>query len=172
MTPPGIPSIMSQVTEDDVRRLACGLPDVWMVTASEDNGAPEVAWGDSFFYYDPSGRGEDLPPQGFATLVTKDYPGFDTASNLDRPGVFRVNVAVGRAAFETLFGYSPTSHADHYGEYDYADLDRVVPHPVYAGQGWVCVVSPGPDSAAELESLLRGAHALAAERHHRRTPRG
>jgi hypothetical protein len=163
---------MSRVTEDDVRRLVCGLPDVWMVTASDDNGAPEVAWGDSFFFYDPSGRGEDLPPQGFATLVTKDYPGFDTASNLDRPGAFRVNIAVGRAAFESLFGYSPTAHADHYGDHDYAVSDQVVPHPVYAGQGWVCVVNPGPGSAEQLETLLRQAHALAAERHRRRNAPG
>jgi len=160
------------VTEDDVRELVCGLPEVWAVTASEDIGAPEVAWGDSFFYYDPSGRGADLPPQPFATLVTKDYPDFDTASNLNRPGVFRVNVAIGRAGFESLFGYSPTAHAEHYADHDYAVLDRVVPHPVYAAQGWVCVVNPGPQTAAELESLLRRAHALAAERHHRRTSLG
>jgi hypothetical protein len=157
------------VTEDDVRRLVCSLPHVVVLTAAADNGAPEVAWGDSFFYYDPTGDGDRRHP--FATLVTKDYPGFDTASDLDRPGVFRVNVPVGRQGFAALFGHLPKAHADHQAEYDYAALDRVVPHPVYAGQGWVSVVNPGPRTAEQLETLLRQAHARAVQRHQRRESR-
>ena len=42
----------------------------------------------------------------FATIVTKDYTGFDTASDLNRPGVFRLNVGVGRDTFRALFGDS------------------------------------------------------------------
>jgi hypothetical protein len=37
--------------------------------------------------------------------VTQDYDGFDTGSNLNRPGVFRLNIAVGRDRFEELLGY-------------------------------------------------------------------
>ena len=163
---------MVSVTEDDVRELVSGLEHVEVVTASEANGAPEVAWGDSFFFYRPPGTGERAQRQPFATLVTQDYPGFDTASDLGRPGVFRVNVGVGRAAFTALFGYSPAAHADHAEAYDYAVLDRLLPHPVYATQGWVCVLNPGAETSARLESLLREAHAAAAKRHERRESQG
>lgn len=65
---------------------------------------PELAWGDAFFYYAPDGQ---LPRhvQPYATVVTKDYPD-DTASDLDPPGRWRVNVHVGRAAFRELTGRS------------------------------------------------------------------
>jgi Family of unknown function (DUF6194) len=158
---------MGGVTEDDVLQLVRRLPDVHVFTASEADGAPEVAWGDSFVYYDPSGRGEDTHGQPFATIVTKDYEGWDTASALNRSGVFRVNVAVGREIFAALFGHAPAAHADHYGDYDYTALDRVIPHPVYAGQGWVSVLNPQA-TAPQLESLLAQAHARAAARHRRR----
>ena len=160
------------MTEDEVRELVSGLEDVEVVIASEANGAPEVAWGDSFFFYRPPGSGEQAQRQPFATLVTQDYAGFDTASDLDRAGVFRVNVGVGREAFTALFGHSPAAHADRSAEYDYAALDRLLPHPVYASQGWVCVLNPGTETAARLETLLRDAHSLAARRHHRRESHG
>src|SRR5215204_2489206 len=83
---------MATVSEDDIIHLVGGMPGAVVVTTSEANGAPAVAWGDSFFFYDPDDRAEDrrLP---FATIVTKDYAGFDTASELSRPGVFRLNIA-------------------------------------------------------------------------------
>src|SRR5512132_1174990 len=54
--------------------------------ASKDDGSPEIAWGDTFFFYspDPNKRDRKSP---FATIVTKDYGDFDAASNLNRPGV-------------------------------------------------------------------------------------
>lgn len=41
--------------EHEVVRFVSRLPGVVAVTASEASGAPEVAWGDSFFSYDPQG---------------------------------------------------------------------------------------------------------------------
>jgi erythromycin esterase-like protein len=57
------------------------LPGVEQLVASEENGAPEGAWGDRFFYVGPDRR------QPFATIVEHDVPGFDEASQLDRPSV-------------------------------------------------------------------------------------
>jgi hypothetical protein len=159
------------VTEDDVLELVRTLPDIHLFTAGEADGAPEIAWGDSFVYYDPSGRGEGMERQPFATIVTKDYEGWDTASALNRPGVYRVNVAVGRDIFQAMFGHAPADHAAHEAEYDYTALDRFLPHPVYAGQGWVSVLNPEA-SARQLQSLLAQAHARAAERHRRRAAHG
>jgi hypothetical protein len=77
------------------RYIADTFDGVDVVVASRETGAPEVAWGDTFFSYDPD---RDLEPKHrlpFATIVTKDYGDFDRASNLNRPGVFRLNIAVG-----------------------------------------------------------------------------
>lgn len=154
-------------TQDAVIAFVTGLPGVVAVTASETTGAPEVAWGDSFFFYDPDGTPADrrMP---FATLVTKDYDGFDIASNLNRPGVFRLNIFVGRAAFEELVGYPPSEHADQSARFDYTAIDRLVPHPVYAAQAWVAILNPGKTTAVRARALLTDAHRRAVRRSHRR----
>ena len=152
------------MTENDVIDFAAGLPGVVAFTAAEDNGAPRAAWGDTFLYYDP----DDLPANRkmpFATIVVSDYEGFDTASDLDRPGVFRVNIGVGRAVFEELLGYPPAAHAAHHETLDYRVADRILPHPLYAAQSWICVLNPGDATAGPARALLTGAHARAAARH-------
>jgi hypothetical protein len=97
----------------------------------------------------------------FATIVTKDYPGFDTESRLDRPGVFRLNVGVGKAKFAELLGYPPAEHARHADEFDYTAFDTVIPHPAYAVQAWVSFVNPGPATAELAAGLLVATHARA-----------
>jgi Family of unknown function (DUF6194) len=154
------------MTQDDVIAFVTGLPNVSVVTASEANGAPQVSWGDSFFFYVPEGGQPGRMP--FATVVGKDYDGFDTASNLNRPGVFRVNIGVGRAAFEELIGYPPAAHADHASRFDYTAVDRLIPHPVYATHAWVAILNPGETTATLARSLLSDAHGRAARRDHRR----
>jgi Family of unknown function (DUF6194) len=53
-----------------------------------------VASGDSFFFYDAD-RSEPANQRfPFATLVTGDR--YDQFSNLNRPGVFRLNIGVGK----------------------------------------------------------------------------
>jgi hypothetical protein len=154
------------VTETEIITLARDLEGVVVLTATAESGAPEVAWGDSFIYYDPddSEANRKMP---FATLVCSNYPGFDTASQLDRKGVFRLNIAVGRAAYERLLDHSPTAHAERYA-CDYAEFDTLIPHPIYAEQGWVSIVNPGPKTAEQAPQLLAEAHDLARTRHQRR----
>jgi hypothetical protein len=156
------------MTEEEVIQFVRELPGVDTVTASEANGAPEATWGDTFFSYDPDGDTAADRKFPFATVVISDYPGFDTASDLNRPGVFRVNIAVGRDTYQELLGHPPAAHAQRQAGYDYATLDRLLPHPVYASQGWVSVVSPGEATTEQVRSLLAQAHSRAAERHHRR----
>lgn len=147
-----------RLAQQDVIAFTTALPGVVAVTASADTGSPEVAWGDTFFFRVPAGvdplAARAMP---FATIVTKDYPGFDTASDLNRPDTFRVNVAVGRVMFEQLLGYPPAAHAEHAADWDHTVADRLTPHPVYAAQGWVSVVNPGPTSADVLRAALRQA---------------
>lgn len=137
------------------------LPGVEQVVASEENGAPEGAWGDRFFHLGPDRR------QPFATIVEHDVPGFDEASQLDRPGVFRLNLDLGRAEFERLFGFPPKAFEDHRDAFDFARLDTLVPHPGYALYGFGSIVMPGPQMLPEIDRLLAIAHGRAVDRHER-----
>ncbi len=93
--------------------------------------------GTSFFFYDP----DHMFP--FATLTTNDDN--DQASNLNREGVFRLNVGVSKQTFQSLFG-----SASGEGRHDFTALDLIMPHPVYGKMYWVCVLNP---SAATFEAV-------------------
>jgi hypothetical protein len=152
------------MTEDEIIRLAKSLSGTVVLTADGASGAPEVAWGDSFVFYDPDDR-EENRQLGFATIVTKDYGGFDEASNLNRPGVFRLNLSVGRQQFEAVLGYSPAEHASRAATIDYTALDHVLPHPIYAAQGWVAIVCPSERTDEQARALLKHAHQRAMAQH-------
>jgi hypothetical protein len=124
---------------------------------------------DDTFFFTASQR--DVDPtrrQPFATIVTKDYGDFDNASQLDRPGVFRLNIGVSRETFQTLFGYLPGKENAKNAEYDYAALDRLMPHPVYAPQSFVCVLNPSPATFETIKPLLAEAYSIVEARHNKR----
>ncbi|MEU5783816.1 DUF6194 family protein [Micromonospora lupini] len=141
------------------------LPGVEQVVASAENGSPEGAWGDRFFFVGPDRR------QPFATIVEHDVPGFDETAQLDRPGVFRLNLDLGRAEFERMFGFPPKAFEEHRDAFDFARLDTVTPHPGYALHGFASIVMPGPQMLPEVDRLLAVAHGRAVDRHERATRR-
>jgi hypothetical protein len=121
-----------------IRYIVATFAGVDVVVASKESGAPEIAWGDTFFSYDPD---RNLPPQRrfpFATIVTKDYGEFDNASNLNRPGVFRLNIGVSK-------GFSCSVAAAGVG--DAATVRFPAPRSAHAASGLcgarlLCVLNP------------------------------
>lgn len=111
----------------------------------------QVADDDTFFFHNSDNK---FP---FATLVTKDSE-FDNASNLDRPGVFRLNIGVGKETFHALFGATDTATID------YTALDRLMPHPVYGKMYWISVINPSDRTFETMKPLIAEAHGLAAAR--------
>ncbi|MNK52989.1 hypothetical protein D3C87_719350 [compost metagenome] len=107
----------------------------------------EVADDNTFFFH---GADNKFP---FATIVTKDNE-FDSASKLNRPGVFRLNVGVGKESFRALFGEQPPV------DIDYTALDRLMPHPVYAKMHWVSVINPSAATFETVKPLLAEARNL------------
>ena len=107
----------------------------------------EVADDNTFFFH---GADNKFP---FATIVTKDND-FDSASKLNRPGVFRLNVGVGKESFRALFGEQPPI------DVDYTALDRLMPHPVYAKMHWVSVINPSAATFETVKPLLTEARNL------------
>ncbi|GAC1356273.1 MAG: DUF6194 family protein [Herpetosiphon sp.] len=144
------------------------------VVRPEISGGPEIAWGDTFFIYDPQRNLEGQHSFPFATIVTKDYGDFDRASNLNRPGVYRLNIGVSKETYRSLFGRQPAPPAANGivdTGHDFTVLDRLLPHPVYAPQSWVCVLNPSDATFQAIRPMLAEAYDLAVGRYTRRESR-
>ena len=122
-----------------------------------------AADGNYFFFYDPDGTTQPDHRFPFVTLVTNDK--YDQASRLDRPGVFRLNIGVSKATYQTLFGAQPTRPgAAGVAEtgHDFTALDQIMPHPVYGSMFWICVLTPSDVTFEKIRPLLAEAYARAA----------
>ncbi|MGW5051275.1 DUF6194 family protein [Actinokineospora sp. NPDC004072] len=118
--------------------------------------------GDSYLIYDPDG---DVPYNRrfpFATVVTGDR--HDTASNLDREGAFRLNLGLTKDTFRSMF--------DLDARVDHTAADVLMPHPVYGGQHWICVVNPTRATLEQAMPLIREAHGFAVRKHRNRLATG
>lgn len=118
--------------------------------------------GKSFFWF-VAGDEKKLMP--FMTLVmTNEH---DAASDLDRTGVYRLNISLAPEAYRELFGPAPKPRAD-WGVletgHDYTALNQLMPHPIYAALSWACVLNPTPDTLGQLRPLLLAAYARAQRR--------
>jgi Family of unknown function (DUF6194) len=129
----------------------------------------ETSQGNSFFFYDP---GRQLPADHkfpFATLVTNDS--YDQASNLNRPGVFRLNIGVSKSTFQSLLT-SPSSDPGNTKttntHYDFTALDQLMPHPVYGQMFWLCILNPSKATFEKVKTLLAEAYDQDVTRHARR----
>lgn len=117
-----------------------------------------TAYSYIFFFY---GADRMLP---FATLATVDNE-YDRVSQLDRPGVFRLNIGVRKPTFQALFG---TDKVD-VSAYDFTALDTIMPHPDYAPQSWICVLTPSEATFQQrVQPFLAEAYDMAVQRHLRR----
>ena len=139
------------------------------ITGTFDGVETVTANGDTFFFYDPT---KMMP---FATLVRSNFN--DAASDLDRPGVYRLNVGVSKATFTGLFGERPAlpddAEAPTESPYDFAALDTLLPHPVYGRMYWVCILNPSAATfEATIQPLLAEAYATAVRKNDRRAARG
>jgi Family of unknown function (DUF6194) len=116
----------------------------WITTTYPDTVVAE-AMGATFFSLD------ERHWPNFATIVTTDEHDMGDPSDLARPGVYRLNMGVGRATFERLVG----GRTDP----DYAAIDRIVPHPVYATQRWMAILNPSRQTFEnDVKPLIAEAH--------------
>lgn len=140
------------MTQDDIRHYLDAHAAVHLMISTPGDGSPEIAWGDSFFFV----RGDDGEPgkMPFATIVTKDYTGFDSDSRLDRGGLYRLNIEVGKDKFEELFGFRPRELDQHRSRFDFTAVDRLFPHPLYGPNGWASIINPASASEAAVKALL------------------
>lgn len=123
-------------------------------------GAVEVS-GNHFFFSEPDGDRR----HPFATLVTNDL--YEVVSNLNRPGVYRLNIGVSREFYRALFGpeaLRPIEAGSVETGHDFSALDQIMPHPVYAPQFWLCVLNPSEATFDIVKPLLAEAYDRSARR--------
>jgi hypothetical protein len=143
--------------QSDVFDYISALDDVSVV---EDDG-------NHFFSCSDDEAAQSAHWMPFATLITSDA--YDEYSDLDRPGVYRLNIGVSRATFQDLFGHSESPSATEEqarSSPDFTALDRIMPHPIYGTQHWVSVLTPSPATFEAVKPLLIEAHARAVSRQH------
>lgn len=112
------------------------------------------AYRERSFFYNPYGS----LPKGIylATIKESDGPN-DKASHLDRDGIYRLSLGVGKKQYQLLFGEIPKRPAK--GDiveldFDFAITGIVMPHPIYAWLGWVCINNPNSENLDLVKHLL------------------
>ena len=127
------------------------------ITSTFENVKTTVNLGYTFFIY----RDDDMLP--FATIASTGNE-YEKASNLDRPGVYRLNIGVSRETFQALFG---TNKVDT-STYDFTALDTIMPHPDYSAQSFICVLSPSEATFERIRPLLAEAYDIAVKKYNQR----
>jgi Family of unknown function (DUF6194) len=119
--------------------------------AQLENVQREENFGYSFFFVGDDHR------LSFATIANSDND-YDNVSNLDRDGVFRVNIGISRETFKNLIAKPDPEPID------YSALNVFLPHPDYARQHFVCILNPSDENVETAKKLIVEAHSIAAAR--------
>ena len=53
-------------------------------------------------------------------------------------------------------------------DYDFTKTDRIIPHPVYAWMGWLCVLNPSNKTFEKLKPLIDEAYEYAKEKYRKK----
>ena len=125
-------------------------------------------WGERGVFYNPGGR---LKKSVYLLTVKERDGENDNASRVNREGVYRVNLGLRRETFQRLFGAIPARPAAGgvvAMDYDFAALDTLMPHPVYAWMSWVCVLNPSAQTFEQLKPLIRESYIFAQEKFRKR----
>lgn len=119
------------------------------------------SWGEKGIFYNP----ESKRKRGVYILTVKQKDGEnDKGSNLNRENMYRVNVGVRKTTFTQMFGFIPKRPAKGCVvdmPYDFTATDQILPHPVYAWMGWVCVLNPSEKTFEKCKPLIQQAYEYA-----------
>ena len=123
-------------------------------TSNYEGVVEDRNWGERGLFHNPEGK----LPKGIYILTFKEKDGpNDKASNVNRTGVYRLNLGISKQTFKDLFGEIPkrplagkivdTGH-------DFEILDEIMPHPVYGWMSWIGVLNPSNTTFNKLKPLI------------------
>ena len=126
------------------------------------------SWGETGVFYNPN----KVLKRGVYILTIKEKDGDnDKGSNLNRGGVYRVNLGLRKPTFAKLFGTlpaRPTAGGVVDMDFDFTAIDVILPHPVYAWMGWVSVLNPSEETFEKLKPLIQEAYVFSIEKFKKR----
>ncbi|MEZ4668542.1 MAG: DUF6194 family protein [Anaerolineae bacterium] len=125
--------------------------EVEAFVARLDNVQRDENYGYIFFFI-----GDDHQ-RGFVTIANSDNE-YDSVSNLNRDGVFRVNIGVSKATYKSVIGSATIERVD------FTALNEFLPHPDYWKQHYVCILNPTAENEELTKELIIEAHSIAANR--------
>src|SRR3954467_10171648 len=102
---------------------------------------------------------EQMTP--FVSIAGSDND-YDNVSNLNRDGIFRVNIGVSSETYKRLFPKVPE-------KVDYSQLNIFMPHPHYAAQNFICILNPSGPELEQNMAFIEEAYAIAKRRFERKT---
>lgn len=111
-------------------------------------------WGERGLFYNPEGK----LSKGIYVMTFKEKDGpNDKASQVNRDGVYRLNLGLSKQTYLHIFGEKPerpaaggivdTGHHFHM-------LDKIMPHPVYGWMSWIGVLNPSELTFERLKPLI------------------
>lgn len=134
------------------------LPDTVLVSS----------WGESGIFYNPN----NTLKRGIYVLTVKEKDGDnDKSSDLNREGIYRVNIGVRKSTFTGMFGYVPARPSKGGTvdmPYGFTQTDKLLPHPVYAWMSWLCVLNPSAATFEQIKPLIKEAYEYAKEKYSKR----
>ncbi|MDE6585744.1 MAG: hypothetical protein K2K80_03590 [Clostridia bacterium] len=126
------------------------------------------SWGERGIFYNPQNKLK----RGVYILTVKEKDGEnDGSSNLDRDGIYRVNLGVRKQTFLNAFKSVPARPAKGGVvdmAFDFTATDKILPHPVYGWMSWICCLNPSDETFEKLKPLIAEAHAYAKEKFEKR----
>ena len=133
------------------------------------DGVVEInCWGERGIFYNPNG----VLKRGVYVLTVKEADGDnDQSSQLNREGTFRVNLGLRKSTFHNLFGdlpERPVKGCIVEMPYDFTTTNTIIPHPVYAWMGWICVLNPTIETFEFLKTHIQESYEFAKEKFSKR----
>ena len=126
------------------------------------------SWGERGIFYNPN----RVLKRGVYVLTVKEKDGDnDKSSMLNRDSIYRINVGLRKKTFINRFGHipqRPVAGGVVDMNYDFSSLDTIMPHPVYAWMGWVCVLNPSDKTFEEFKLLIQQSYEFAKEKFSKR----
>jgi hypothetical protein len=127
------------------------------------------AWGETSYFFNPG----HLLKRGTYFVTIKEKNGEnDRASNLDRAGIWRLNIGICKATFLSIFNAIPERPPKGgviAGPWDFTATDFITPHPIYGWMSWIAVLSPSEETWQHCIPLIKDAYERASATFEKRT---
>lgn len=126
------------------------------------------SWGEQGIFYNPN----NFLKRGVYVLTIKEKDGKnDKASRLYRENIYRISIGLRKETFIKYFGplpKRPSAGETVKMDYNFSDLDRIMPHPIYAWMGWVCILNPSVKSFGLFKIMIEESYNLAKDKFNKR----